>query len=138
MEEALSGIVILRHDRCHDGIECRDQIPHLQSNLQSSLAAVDIDEVVRERLLFDYRRNLARLTERADAAGLVAGDPFRRPQASRATRATRGTFWSARERKERIISLSAGCITSERYPLSGGAQGVSTLLVAGADLASKK
>jgi hypothetical protein len=29
-----------------------------QSNLQSSLAAVDIDEGVLVRMLFDYRRNL--------------------------------------------------------------------------------
>ena len=33
-------------------------------------------------MLFDCRRNLTRLTERADAAGLVAGNSFRRPQAS--------------------------------------------------------
>jgi hypothetical protein len=55
---------LLRHDRCHDGIECRDQVRQMQSNLQSSLTAVDIDEVVLERMLFDYRRSLARLTER--------------------------------------------------------------------------
>ena len=41
-------------------MECRDQIRHLQSNLQFSLAAVDVDEVVRQRLLFDYRRNVFR------------------------------------------------------------------------------
>ena len=43
----------------------------------TSLAAIDIDEVFRQRMLFDHRRNLTRLTERADAAGLVAGDSFR-------------------------------------------------------------
>ncbi len=48
----------------------------MQSNLKSSLAAVHIDEVVGERLYFDCRRNLTRLTERADASGLVAGDSF--------------------------------------------------------------
>ena len=46
-------------------------VRHLQSNLQSSLAAIDIDEVVRERVLFDYHRNLTRLAEWADASGLV-------------------------------------------------------------------
>ena len=28
-------------------------------------------------MLFDHRRNLTRLTERADAARLIAGDSFR-------------------------------------------------------------
>ena len=51
MAEALWQNSILRHDRCHDGIDCRDQIRHLQPDLKSSLAAVDIDEVVGERLL---------------------------------------------------------------------------------------
>jgi hypothetical protein len=32
---------------------------------------------VLERVLFDYRRNLTRLAEWADVAGLVAGDSFR-------------------------------------------------------------
>ena len=39
--------------------------------------SVDIDEVVLERMLFDCRAKLTRLTERADAACLVAGDSFR-------------------------------------------------------------
>jgi hypothetical protein len=68
---------ILRHDRCHDGIECRDQVPHLQSNLQSSLAAIDIDEVVGERLLFEHSRSSTCMAEWAHAARLVARDPLR-------------------------------------------------------------
>ena len=43
-------------------------------NLQSSVAAVDVDEVVNERMLLD---NLTRLADWADAAGLVARDPLR-------------------------------------------------------------
>ena len=41
-----------------------ETIRHLQPDLKSSLAAVDIDEVVGERLLFDYHQSLARLAER--------------------------------------------------------------------------
>jgi hypothetical protein len=37
------------------GIRDEDQIRHLQSNLQSSLAAVEIDEIVLGGLLFDFR-----------------------------------------------------------------------------------
>ena len=96
MAEALWQNSILRHDRCHDGIDCRDQIRHLQPDLKSSLAAVDIDEVVGERLLFDYRRVL-RVRRLSGNSG------------------NSGNFLAARERRKNYFGEVASTQSLERW-----------------------
>ena len=53
MEWSLSAQKALRRNRRRDGIERQDQVLCFQPDLQSSLAAIDVDKAVRKRLFFN-------------------------------------------------------------------------------------
>src|SRR3974377_854412 len=61
-------------ERRREGFQKADSVVGQKAHLQSALAAIDINEIVNDRLLLDRGLHVAHLAERADAA-----DPVARP-----------------------------------------------------------
>jgi hypothetical protein len=67
-----SDPLISGHERRRDRMQQLERIARIQLHQQPALAAVDENEIMRERLLLHDCSQMVHLPERADATNLVA------------------------------------------------------------------